>query len=181
MFFVKIIILIFSIILFFINTLISVNSLQLKILHTSILNFLPQLKLHHVALLSNSFTNLTNINYNNVYAIDFSPINQSDPITLTKLLFAFNVPGEIRIRKLNLNLNKNYNDDELINIWYDKNIKNYCYIQSQNFTDYTFNNIDDNDIKNIIIDIKKWNLFMNLYFHNCQHFSSFIKKLIYKN
>ena len=149
------------------------NINNIKILKTPILNFIPQLKLHHILIIPE---------YNNksIYTIDFSPINQTKTTTLLKLLFAKNVPAEIRIRHINLskfNLTyNNYNDNTLINIWYNGNSQNY--LESQLISDQVFKKIKNKKIKKFIANIKTWNTSMNLYTHNCQHFSTYflIKK-----
>ena len=145
------------------------NINHIKILKTPILNFLPQLKLHHIVVIPE---------YNNksIYTIDFSPINQTHTNTLLKLLFAQNIPAEIRIRhidlsKYNLTYN-NYNERILINIWHNSNFQNY--LESQLISDQVFKKIKNKNIKKFITNIKTWNTSMNLYTHNCQHFSQYI-------
>jgi hypothetical protein len=150
------------------------NFNKIKVIPTSILNFAPQLKLHHIVVIPEYDTK----KYNNIYIVDFSPINQTHLSTLFKLLFGYNVPAEIRIRHIDLykfNLTfDNYinNNNKLIDIWYSTTSSDY--IQSQKITDQTFKKIKNKKIKKIIIDIKSWNTSMNLYTHNCQHFSKYI-------
>lgn len=179
-FFKKLFYLIFFII--FINSFTSFNlfnpfiSNNIKILKTPILNFAPQIKLHHIVIIPES--------NKNIYTIDFSPINQTHSLTLLKLLFAYNVPAEIRIRHIDLskyNLTYNYlynnvnNDNKLIDIWHNNTLENY--IDSQIISDNTFKKIKNKKIKNIITNIKSWNTLMNLYTHNCQHFSKWAIKM----
>jgi hypothetical protein len=188
--------------IFKLNNLYNINNI--KILKTPILNFLPQFKLHHIIVIPE---------YNNksIYAIDFSPINQTHKNTLLKLLFAQNVPAEIRIRHINLskyNLTYNsyndnsYNDKILINIWHNNNLREVLtheivdkkgqkfdtiklhvkeknsqyqnYLESQLISDQVFKKIKNKKIKKFITNIKTWNTSMNLYTHNCQHFSQYI-------
>ena len=122
-------------------------SVQTRILYSSALHFLPNLKLHHIVLCSN-------YQDNKVYAIDFTPINQTHFSTLSKLLLGHNVPAEIRVVYLEDSqfLDK---DEKLIEKW-EKN-KNIVY------STYTS---------------KNWNNKMNLYTHNCQHFSKWITSLV---
>lgn len=122
--------------------------IQTRILYSSALHFLPELKLHHIVLFSNSTGN-------KVYAIDFTPINQTSFSTLSKLLFGYNVPAEIRMIHLD---NSHFldTDDSLLDQWIQKS-KNSVYIST--------------------IKVDDWNNEMNLYTHNCQHFSKWVTSL----
>jgi hypothetical protein len=150
------------------------NINRIKVIHTSILNFVPQLKLHHVVVIPEA-------DNKNIYIADFSPINQTNLYTLTKLIFGFSVPAEIRLRHINLskfnltlnNIDNIVNHKFLIDTWYNTTTPNY--ILSQKVTDQIFKKIKNKKIKNFIAHIKKWNSSMNLYSHNCQHFSSFVE------
>jgi hypothetical protein len=142
-------------------------SYNITLLKTSILNFIPILKLHHIILLYDK-------KYNNIYTIDFSPINQSSTKTLLKLLFNKNVNAEIRVRLIkNIMLN---DSNKIIEQW--NNINNVNYITSQKITNEIYNNIYNNEIKNFIKFIinyyNKNGNSMNLYNNNCQTFSKFI-------
>jgi len=123
-----------------------------KVLHTSILNFAPFLKLHHVVVVWDS---------KEMYAVDFSPINQPHPLTLLKLILGKNVPAETRIRKLNTFTDK---------------IEIYDTQTSELLTNKTFEKIQNKKLKKMIKKMRSWKT-MNLYNQNCQHFSSFAKKL----
>jgi hypothetical protein len=137
------------------------SNIQMKVLKTSMLSFAPFLKLHHIVLLSNS---------NEVYTVDFSPINQSRARTLLKLLIAVNVPAETRIRHIeDVSF---FEDEQIEEKW--SNMNNIDFIESQKLSDKTYKEINDPEMKNIIDKIKEWNNSMNLYTHNCQHFSSFV-------
>jgi hypothetical protein len=156
-----------KLLLIFINCIICNECFNIKILKTSILNFAPQLKLHHVVLLENN---------HDLYSIDFSPINQTTKKTLLKLLFAQNVPAEIRLRKIeNISF---YDEENIIDNW-SSMIKNN-YEESEQLSNEVYKNIYNQSIKNFIYEIKLWNKDMNLYNHNCQHFSKFIEKLYLK-
>ena len=122
-------------------------SVKTRILYSSALHFLPNLKLHHIVLFSNYHDN-------KLYAIDFTPINQTYFSTLSKLLLGHNVPAEIRVVYLEDSrfLDK---DEKLIEKW-ERN-KDIVY------TTYTSDS---------------WNNNMNLYTHNCQHFSKWITSLV---
>ena len=136
-----------------------------KLLKTSILNFLPFLKLHHIVLISSK---------NKIYSIDFSPINQSSPKTLLKLFFSKKVLAEIRIRVFeNISLD---DGKYIIEKW--ANLTNLTYNESQELSEKVFNEIIDDDLKNIIKKIKLYDTYMNLYKNNCQHFSKYVTENI---
>jgi hypothetical protein len=128
-------------------------SYRINVLHTPIFDFLPRLKLHHVVILKKD---------SSIYAVDFTPIRQGSLVTSLKFFLGFNEPAEIRvisIKKVDFNDTKT-----LINVW--KNIKDDC----------TYSLEKNNDLLTILRDWK--NDSMNLYCHNCQHFSHFVKKKI---
>ena len=107
---------------------------------TPIFHFLPQLKLHHIVLINQD---------KDMLAIDFTPINQTQPKILLKLASGQNVPAEIRVRK--------------IKEW---DIEEWSKAPS----------IDINAVSVLEnLDKKKWTK-MNLYKHNCQHFSKELVK-----
>lgn len=152
----------------FVNFVIYNKSFNIKILKTSILSFTPQLKLHHIVIIENK---------SDLYSIDFSPINQTSQKILLKLLFAQNVPAEIRLRKIeNISF---YEDEKIIDNWSSKIKTNYE--ESQELSIDVYNNNEDENIKNFIDKINCWDKKMNLYNHNCQHFSKFVKELYLKN
>jgi hypothetical protein len=154
-----------------VNSIITQN-INFAIIKTPILNTFPKLKLHHIVLLSTNHTN-------GVYAIDFSPYYQSNKKTLLKLLFGFNVQAEIRVRYLS---NYMLSNNEFINKWHIMNVKDpYKSIELTN--NILENNCNkkkycrDNDLQLFMkYIINNWSSSMNLYTHNCQHFSNFIKK-----
>ena len=153
--------------LIFINFIICNESFNIKILKTSILSFAPQLKLHHIVIIENK---------SDLYSIDFSPINQTSQKILLKLLFAQNVSAEIRLRKIeNISF---YEDEKIIDNWSGTIKTNYK--ESQELSDIVYNNNEDENIKNFIDKINYWDKKMNLYNHNCQHFSKFVKDLYLK-
>jgi len=145
----------------------------LKIVSSSILNFIPALKFHHIVLLSSNKKKY----FNDIYTVDFSPINQSSIQTLLKLMFAMNVPAEIRLRQL-----KNVDTKEetqIITEWDRLNQINY--VESQKLSNLIFDNINDTELKKFITKVRTWNSTMNLYTYNCQHFSNFVDKMNYES
>ena len=138
----------------------------LKILQTSILHFIPSIKLHHIVLLSDNPRH-------HLYTLDFTPINQTQRATLFKMLLGRNVPAEIRLRYIITNI---INTDEIIQQW--DNMNKVTPEISFQLTRTVYNKIENAEIKNIIHKSFNWQHYMNLYNHNCQHFSWFLKKRI---
>jgi len=146
---------------------------NIVILHSPIFAFLPNLKLHHSVLIKPIDSDCKNKCMG--YIVDFSPVNQTI-YTMTKLLFLQSIPAEIRIRHIG-SLEKYSSKKDIINHWHSVNSKLTAY-ESQLLTDKTYENINDEFIKEKMSKIIKWDSHMNLYYHNCQHFSSFVKQTI---
>jgi hypothetical protein len=148
--------------------------LQARILKTSILNFFTPLKLHHIIVLREATSHeaiATNRYFGSeIYTVDFTPINQTMPGTLMKLLFAVNVPAEIRIRRIsNVDF---FDDDRIIYEW--SALNQLDSIMSQQLSDIVFHGIRNKDIKLLMSRLRDWNDKMNLYYKNCQHLSEFV-------
>jgi hypothetical protein len=137
-----------------------INGLKYKVINTSILGYFPSLKLHHIVVISN--------NNSNIYAIDFTPKKQESLFTQLKLLSFINVPGEIRIKSLK---NVDFNDDDkLVNKWIQ---------ESKTPENSIFYDIELKKIMNQVNE--EWYQYMNLYTHNCQHFSYYLKNKLLCN
>jgi hypothetical protein len=168
----------FYLLLYFFIIIKNVNSvlnqnINFEIIKSPIVSIFPKLKLHHIVLLSTNSSN-------GVYAIDFSPYYQSDKKTLLKLLFGFNVKAEIRIRYLS---NYLLNNNNFIDTWHSMNLKDPY--KSKELTNNILEDMcnkkkkycRDYDLQLFIKDIiNNWESSMNLYTHNCQHFSNFIQE-----
>jgi hypothetical protein len=117
---------------------------RIRVLKTAVVPFLPELKQHHVVVVEH---------YNRIlYAIDFTPINQSSVETLTSLALARDVPAEVRVKFLtNVDF---YDDLGIIHQWLHKP----CVLSGSAI----FPCLDHWDSS-----------FINMYLHNCQHFSAF--------
>ena len=138
--------------------------IRIHTIHTAIVNFAPMLKLHHLVIVKH---NDPLDNTNKIYTIDFTPIDQSNITTICKLLMGQNVPGEIRIRKLsNMDLT---NEDKIIEEWIDQN--------NNTMNSNQICNITDPKLCHFVSKIKIWDNKMNLYTHNCQHFSKYVYKI----
>jgi len=141
----------------------------LNILQTSILHFIPSIKLHHIVLLSDNPRH-------HLYTLDFTPINQTRHSTLLKMVLARNVPAEIRLRYIITNME---NTDKIVEIWDNMN-KVHPDISFQ-ISKRVYNTIQNKEIQNIINQSFKWEPYMNLYNHNCQHFSHYVKNITYSS
>jgi hypothetical protein len=123
--------------------------------YTAIVNFIPNLKLHDVVIIHK-------IDSKSIYTIDYTPTNQVN--LLQDLLIGKNVPAYIRFRKMNSwDLNKWYQTKPIsIDEIYDYNLR-----------------------KKLLTILNEWNKKemngMNLYNHNCKHFSHFIMKSLLKD
>ena len=123
--------------------LFSGNGFRTRIIKTAVVNFAPNFKQHHIVIVEE---------YNRIlYAIDFTPKNQSSLETLTNLVLGRDVPAEVRVKYItNTDF---YNDEGIIKQWLDKSCIPTPFPQIENWDSQT----------------------MNLYTHNCQHFSSYLE------
>lgn len=156
----------YKILLFLLYALSYQSQIAFRILQSSILHFAPSIKLHHIVLISDK------PNYH-VYTLDFTPINQTHRATLLKLLFARNVPAEVRLRYIETNIGWN---ETILEKWNDMN--NVDEQGSAELTKTIYNKIYNEQIKNILTAAFRWLPYMNLYNHNCQHFSRYVKKFV---
>lgn len=126
---------------------------KIKVLETPILHFFPGMKLHHVVILEDEDSG-------SIEAIDFTPLNQKSLKTIGKLFLGYNVPAEIRV----LSISK----EDISN---SKNL-----VENLEKTSVEKNGCKNNKTLALLAQWK--NDSMNLYCHNCQHFSWFLKKRI---
>jgi len=166
----------FSCIFFLVFTFCYTYKININIIHSSILKDVPQLKLHHIVVLTTSVDKMKmeTETETETISLDFTPINQPSPVTLFKLLAGINVPGEIRIRQITHNPTISANTDSII--------ENICLQQDEHISKQislqTVQNIKNADLNNTLNKILHWETYMNLYTHNCQHFSHFVKNII---
>jgi hypothetical protein len=156
------------------------NNISFRILKTAILNFLPSVKLHHIILLSENPSH-------HVYTLDFTPINQTNITTLVKLLLGQNVDAEVRIRYIKMDNgcdicsgnNNNEIDTAIDTAFVEKwdSINKLNEKMSKQLSKNTHNNIDNKQLQYIIKSSFLWPEYMNLYYHNCQHFSKYMYKI----
>ena len=137
------------------------SDITFRVIKSSILHFAPMIKLHHIVSLSD------NPEYY-VYTLDFTPINQSHASTLLKMIVT-NIPGEVRLRRIETNIE---NTDMILQKW--NNMNNVDTYESKKLTKSVYNEINNIEIKNIIYTSLSWLPYMNLYKHNCQHFSNYV-------
>lgn len=137
-----------------------------RVLKSGVLSLAPFLKLHHVLLLESES------NSRIIYMMDFSPINQTEPNTILKLIAGKWVPAEIRLRSIPVSLISHCDNAYILEKWYDIN-KDLCEKESRELSNTVFSKIKDREMKQFIARAKnKWHPEMNLYTHNCQHFAS---------
>ena len=131
-----------------------VDSLRTRIIKTAVIHFAPSIKQHHIVIIER---------YNRMLcAVDFSPINQSDSRTLADLVLGCDVPAEVRIK--NIIGCDFYDDDGIVEQWLTKP----CLASSS--------------LSSTFPELRTWNgTTMNLYTHNCQHFSAFMSGSYYNN
>jgi len=146
----------FLLFLSMLSSVFSKANIHLEIKYTSIFESIPQLKLHHIVIVKED------PNKESLYAIDFTPINNGKRIDL---LLNKNAPAQLRIRSMQHWSVDDWHKTPTINV---NNIKNKSIREP---------------VKNIL---NKWKLHsekrlcsqdcvMNMYKHNCQHFSKFFK------
>jgi hypothetical protein len=152
------------------------NSLGYRVLHSAILGFLPDLKLHHLVVLSPISNNKNRNNKKSVdtYVIDFSPLDAGSPSTLLKLALSMNVPAETRLRVIRND--STMTDEEFIGAWHATNPVDP--LESRELSNKVYRSIRDRRLKQVLDKAFTWNNEMNLYTHNCQHFSAFVSEQI---
>ena len=131
-------------------------ALQHRVMNTAIFSTLPQLKLHHIVLIDGA---------KDLYAVDFTPVNQSSPRTLMRLFLWENVPAEVRVKRLT-NINIYMDDDTILQEWVSQS---------------TCTTMKDKKMQDIVAELRLWEsniTTMNLYTRNCQHFSSYAKTFL---
>lgn len=146
------------------------HPLKVEVVTSAILSFAPWLELHHIVVLTDP-----NCASKGCYTVDFSPADYSNPQTLGKMILGQNVPGEIRVRWISadkLNMHE---------------IKDNCmFSDNKFFEDLRFDHHGEGYqrySKNLIVEeflhtIKhSWREEINLYLHNCQHFSRYVKRM----
>lgn len=136
----------------FMNNAMKINNIILQKKYAAILSFAPMLRVHDIVVVPDN---------GDVLTIDYTPINQSRPDVLLKLMMGKDVPAEVRIRRM----------------------------AAWNLTEwYTLPSIGLGDVRDISLrnkiarvidswnhkDIDKGLLEMNLYKRNCKHFSNFV-------
>ena len=139
------------------------SQIAFHIIQSAILHFAPSIKLHHIVLLSDNPKH-------HVYTLDFTPINQTHTPTLLKMILAQNVPAEVRLRYIETNME---NNETIMQKW--SNMINMDEHASAKLSKNVYNNIYNKQIKNIVTRAFTWLPYMNLYNHNCQHFSQYVK------
>jgi hypothetical protein len=122
--------------------------------YAAIISFMPNLKLHDIIV-------IYKIDSKSIYTIDYSPLVPDNIDVLKDLFTGKNVPANIRIRKL-----KSWDLDK----WYQTK-------------PISIDDIYDSNLRKHLLTIQnKWNnnkKEMNLYKHNCKHFSHFVVNYLF--
>ena len=155
------------------------NLINYKLMTTSALSgWLQILELHHVVLLSAPGSDV-------VWTLDYSPFDHA--ASLPKLLKGESVPAEIRLRMIQGTRMKDLENikrkwkcvgwpDTAENCRVDDNTVVLTFEEMMARADV------DNTVKTVIAQIyRKWSCSMNLYNHNCQHFSDFVSDILRKD
>lgn len=119
--------------------------------------------------------------------MDFSPAQQQNWKVLGKLLLGQNVEGVVRVKWIpsepfspleEFSLNTVYQIDEILSL---DEIKHNCMCWDSRILEKLRKvvssepEIDSAAIERFVVKMKReWREYMNLYYHNCRHFSSFV-------
>ena len=153
------------------------TKIQSKLLRGSVISFLPnQCKEHHIVVVGRDKPR-SFLYSPRVYTLDYSPINQSSLRTLSRLALGINVPGEIRIREIpNTTIDE---ENKIFEEWVTlTNSTVFSYEKSQQMSNFAISDIKNKELKEFFNKILEWKTPMNLYTHNCQHFSRFVEDIL---
>lgn len=154
------------------------------------------MKLHHIVVLKD-----TEEGQSGAYTIDYSPLHQRKAVTLLQLFFGLNVPAEIRVRFLNsmfcnfclcLQITRFLVVGTAVD---QKTIIDNCeksdvvILEQKRIAITPYRGVVKTltgdmpafspAMEELLEDVTtKWRSRMNLYTHNCQHFSGFIRRLV---
>lgn len=134
-----------------------------EIMKTSVVGCLPALKMHHVVIVKDRAAKRQK---KKVYAIDFGHKSRHWTTKL-KLLVGQTVPGEVRVRRLQ----EEVDEDDWMQLTQGQDADT-----SQQITMETMAGIQDARLQRILKDAVTQNVGMNLYTNNCQHFSAKLAK-----
>lgn len=148
-----------TLVFFLLITHIFSKKLYTKIIHTPIYEPLKSCIFHNIVFMKKTPFNDNHQEYDDVYAIDFSPVeNISDWRIALKLLLGKSVKGKLRL------------------VYFDridkKSIQKDIMSSEPVISFETINDIDP-DIYDKIIN---WKPLFQLYNHNCKHFSRYLYK-----
>jgi hypothetical protein len=159
------------------------SKVESVVVNSPVLDFAPWLELHHIVLLKDKS------NPGIVCAIDFSPLDQTNPNTITKLLLGKSVPAEIRVNWLAGKLS--IRQPNLLHLLTE------CYVDFDGKIDsvktlaINSSKLSSNLLKRYktpprqaapeLVDfvdtiLKSWPSEMNFYSQNCQHFSDYVQR-----
>ena len=134
------------------NLSVTIDSIRTRIVKTAVVNFAPSIKQHHVVVIEQ---------HNRIlYTADFTPISQSNPRTLLNLVLGKDVPSELRVKFIS---GVDFHDDDgIIEQWLSRP-----------------SIVSHSSSSSVFPELRTWNgTTMNLYTHNCQHFSAFMSGFV---
>jgi hypothetical protein len=164
----------FSLLLFFLINVVS-KKFSFKFINTPIYKSNPFCLFHSVVLLQNNECEKLNNEKNDVFAIDFSPIEDiTSPNNILKLLLGKQIQGKVRIISFPKDIYKTIFKDPFTNNLYSKNINIFEDFNSQ-LTNINLNKIEKIDPYLVSI-IKSWGSSFQIYNRNCRNFSKFLQR-----
>ena len=147
---------------------------SLKIINTPIYSSIPICPFHSVVLLqNNNFENL-NINKNEGFVIDFSPMEDiSSRNVILKLLQGKTIQGKVRVFRFSTELCKTIFREPLTNNLYSK--KSFYESSEIQVTNENIKKLENIDPYLVFI-IKSWDSSFQIYNRNCRNFSDFLQR-----
>ena len=156
---------IFLILLFLVT--VSSKKFSFQFINTPIYKSMPICLFHKIVLLENNEVN------NEIYAIDFSPVdNIASPNIILKLIKGEKIPGKLRLISLSKGIDKPIFNDTLTKNLYStqNNIFENC---NSEITNYNLKKLEKSDPYLARI-IEYWDTSFQIYKRNCHHFSSYL-------
>lgn len=134
-----------------------------RIIKTPVFHFTKYVKQHHIVIVQDIHSKKPGL-----YAIDFTPEKQNNWKTLLQLLFGMNVPANIRVKYIYGSVTLEDCDEKIQDYWTRSSIP----------LDPPQKYIPVDKIKRDSEYRWKDPGYMNLYTHNCQHFSYDFTRLL---
>jgi hypothetical protein len=157
----------YLLVLLFVVTSTMSKKFLFKFINTPIYNSIPICLFHSVVLVEKNYFQNVNKDKTDVFAIDFSPIEDiSSPNVIVKLLKGKNIQGMVRVSRLSKEHLTN-------NSLYSKN-NPICECNDIQITNENLKTLETID-PYLVFVIKSWGSSFQIYNRNCRHFSHFLK------